>query len=80
MRTLRAHSRGLRDATPTPARWVWSLRAEAELYRHRAAPLGAGTNRDLAAEHKALADAASARDAEQLNKHITCTTASVSTG
>lgn len=54
------------------------LRAEAELYRHWAAPLGAPVERDLAAEHRSLADAALARDpdlgASLLRSHISRTT------
>jgi DNA-binding GntR family transcriptional regulator len=64
-------SRRLREVTQM-------LRAEAELYRHWAAPLGANVERDLAGEHRALADAALARDAELgpelLHRHIACTT------
>lgn len=54
------------------------LRAEAELYRHWAAPLGSHAPRDLAGEHQALADAALARDADLgadlLRQHIAYTT------
>lgn len=64
-------SRRLRETTQ-------ALRAEAELYRHWAAPLGARVERDLAGEHKALADAALARDAQRgcdlLREHIAQTT------
>ncbi|MEU6646698.1 FCD domain-containing protein [Saccharomonospora sp. NPDC046836] len=55
-----------------------ALRAEAELYRHWAAPLGSGAPRDIAGEHKALADAALVRDADRgadlLRAHIARTT------
>ncbi|RKN04240.1 GntR family transcriptional regulator [Streptomyces radicis] len=55
-----------------------ALRAEAELYRHWAAPLGSGAPRDLVGEHRALAGAALARDAEGgaelLRDHIARTT------
>ncbi|MCE0763324.1 FCD domain-containing protein [Pseudonocardia kujensis] len=54
------------------------LRAEAELYRRWAAPLIAENDRDPAAEHKALADAAVSRDADRgaelLRDHIAFTT------
>jgi len=54
------------------------LRAEAELYRRWAAPLIAEHERDPAAEHQALADAAISRDAEcgveLLRDHIAFTT------
>jgi DNA-binding GntR family transcriptional regulator len=55
-----------------------SLRAEAELYLRWAAPLIPENNRDPAAEHQALADAAINRDAEGgvqlLREHIAFTT------
>ncbi|GLV73376.1 GntR family transcriptional regulator [Streptomyces hygroscopicus] len=54
------------------------LRAETELYRRWAAPLLAEHDRDPAAEHQALADAALARDRETgeklLRDHIAFTT------
>ncbi len=55
-----------------------ALRDEAELYRRWAGSLGHEPDRDLAAEHRALADAALARDAdraaEALRDHIAHTT------
>jgi DNA-binding GntR family transcriptional regulator len=55
-----------------------ALRAEAELYRHWATPLGSGPSRDIAGEHQALADAALVRDAgrgsDLLRAHIARTT------
>jgi DNA-binding GntR family transcriptional regulator len=60
------------------------LRAEAELYRHWAAPLGSHEDRDLAGEHRALAEAAVTRDAEQgaelLRQHIAFTTHILASG
>lgn len=60
------------------------LRAEAELYRHWAAPLGSREDRDLAGEHRALADAAVARDTERgvelLRQHIAFTTHILASG
>ncbi|MBD2892306.1 HTH-type transcriptional repressor GlaR [Actinomadura sp. RB99] len=54
------------------------LRAETELYRRWAAPLIAEHDRDPAAEHRALADAALARDLDRgatlLRDHIAFTT------
>ncbi|MTD52993.1 GntR family transcriptional regulator [Amycolatopsis pithecellobii] len=54
------------------------LRAETELYRRWAAPLLVENERDPAAEHRALADAALARDIEGgvdlLRRHIAFTT------
>jgi DNA-binding GntR family transcriptional regulator len=54
------------------------LRAETELYRRWAAPLLAENERDPAAEHQALADAAIDRDVERgvqlLHDHIAYTT------
>lgn len=54
------------------------LRAETELYRRWAAPLNAEHDRDPAAEHQALADAALARDVDRgvtlLRDHIAFTT------
>ncbi|MFI8992415.1 FCD domain-containing protein [Streptomyces antimycoticus] len=54
------------------------LRAEAELYRHLAAPLLVENGRNPAAEHQALADAAIDRDLERgvelLRDHIAFTT------
>jgi len=54
------------------------LRAETQLYRRWAAPLLGEANRDPAAEHAALADAALSRDVEQgvqlLRDHIAHTT------
>lgn len=54
------------------------MRAEAELYRRWAAPLIAEHERDPAAEHQALTDAAISRDAERgaelLRDHIAFTT------
>jgi DNA-binding GntR family transcriptional regulator len=51
-----------------------SLRSEAELYQRWAVSLGHGSNRDVAGEHRALLDAALARDAElaatRLRDHI----------
>ncbi|MEV5706183.1 FCD domain-containing protein [Actinoallomurus sp. NPDC052274] len=64
-------SRRLRETAQT-------LRDEAELYRRWAGPLGTEPDRDLAGEHKALADAALARDADRaatlLRDHIAHTT------
>lgn len=54
------------------------LRAEAELYRHWAAPLGAPVAHDLAGEQRALADPvpihAAVKGDELLRRHIACTT------
>ena len=54
------------------------LRAEAEPYRRWAAPVLAEDERDPAAEHQTLADAATGRDAgrgaELLGDHIAYTT------
>lgn len=55
------------------------LRASAELYRRWSVPLGDhGSARDIAGEHRALADAALIRDADAatriLERHITLTT------
>ncbi|MBF6546493.1 GntR family transcriptional regulator [Nocardia brasiliensis] len=55
-----------------------SLRQEAELYRQWSVSLGDEPDRDVAAEHQALLDAALARDADHaqdlLRDHITHTT------
>lgn len=54
-----------------------SLREEAELYRRWAVPLGGEETRDVEAEHRAMLDAALARDADEastlLRAHIATT-------
>jgi DNA-binding GntR family transcriptional regulator len=59
-------------------RMALGLRDEAELYRRWSRPLGGEPGRDLAAEHRALLDAALARDpdasAEALCTHVRHTT------
>lgn len=58
-----------------------SLRDSAALYRHWSQPLGKDYDRDVAAEHRALLDAALARDADSaaalLAEHIERTTAAL---
>ena len=60
---------------------VTQLRDAADLYRMWSGSLGHDTSRDIAAEHRALMDAALARDADRaaalLSDHITRTTAAL---